>query len=239
MGSRSILAQAWAGYTGWFGYLVSLSLAAQLALNGLALALVLILGMPGLVCAVLVLVVGYFWVQAVLVEAIAAFHDDDPELGLGARFAAVRHRLNTVSVASLIAVFLVGGGILLFVLPGVILATFWCLLVPVIVLEEKGVFSGLARSRDLVRGHGWQTFCVLFLTAVLTGVSGKLVEKACLVLLPLSEGLASAFAQLVVAGLAAPFVALVTTLLYEQLRALKAPHPIAGWATSYASAPER
>ena len=50
-------------------------------------------------------------------------------------------------------------GFLLLIVPGVILLVIWAVFVPVIVVEGKG-FDALARSRELVKGNGWNVFGV-------------------------------------------------------------------------------
>jgi cold shock CspA family protein len=46
-------------------------------------------------------------------------------------------------------------GYLLLIVPGVILSILWSVAAPSVVVEGKGVFESLQRSRDLTRGHRW------------------------------------------------------------------------------------
>ena len=55
----------------------------------------------------------------------------------------------------------IGIGFLLLIVPGLILMTIWSVAAPVLVLERAGVFASLGRSRELVRGNGWQVFGVI------------------------------------------------------------------------------
>ena len=68
----------------------------------------------------------------------------------------------------------IGIGFVLLIVPGLFLLTIWALVAPVVVIERKGVMASLERSRELVRGHGWQVFAVivvlLLLNLVLSGV---------------------------------------------------------------------
>jgi len=50
-------------------------------------------------------------------------------------------------------------GFLLLIVPGVILLVIWAVFAPVIVVEGKGL-DALARSRELVKGNGWNVFGV-------------------------------------------------------------------------------
>lgn len=46
-------------------------------------------------------------------------------------------------------------GFVLLIVPGVLMALAWCMNVPVVVAERKGVFEAFERSADLTRGHRW------------------------------------------------------------------------------------
>jgi len=72
----------------------------------------------------------------------------------------------------------IGIGFLLLVIPGLILLTIWAVIAPVIVVEHSGVMNSFGRSRELVRGNGWQVFGVIFvvflISAVVAGVLGAI-----------------------------------------------------------------
>jgi hypothetical protein len=63
-------------------------------------------------------------------------------------------------------------GSLLFLVPGLILLTIWSVIAPVIVVERSGVIGAFGRSRELVRGNGWQVFGVIFVVFLITAVVG-------------------------------------------------------------------
>jgi hypothetical protein len=54
-------------------------------------------------------------------------------------------------------------GLALFVVPGVVLFTLWCLVGPMITIEDRGVWSAFRRSWQLVRPCFWFTFFVVAL----------------------------------------------------------------------------
>ena len=56
---------------------------------------------------------------------------------------------------------LVAGGLVAFVLPGILLYIYLGLAAPIIEIEQHGVRAALARSFRLVRGHFWLVFVVL------------------------------------------------------------------------------
>ncbi len=59
-------------------------------------------------------------------------------------------------VADVLVTGLIGAGLLAFVVPGLVLATWLAPMLPVINLEDRRVLDALARSRALVRGHPWR-----------------------------------------------------------------------------------
>ena len=56
-----------------------------------------------------------------------------------------------------------GIGFILLIIPGLFLIVIWSVVAPVVVLERPGVFAAFGRSRELVRGNGWNVFAVIVL----------------------------------------------------------------------------
>jgi hypothetical protein len=95
------------------------------------------------------------------------------------------------------------------------LLTFWCLIVPVIVLEGKPAMESFGRSRQLVTGNGWNVFAVIILTLLIVIAISIVVS---LVLIWIPGDAFRAFVQSVVQNtLAYPFLALAATLVYFTL----------------------
>ena len=77
--------------------------------------------------------------------------------------------------AGLLAGLGIGFGFLLLVVPGLFLLTIWAVIAPAIVVEHRGVIEAFGRSRELVRGNGWQVFGVLFVVFVIVAVVGAIL----------------------------------------------------------------
>jgi ABC-type multidrug transport system fused ATPase/permease subunit len=113
----------------------------------------------------------------------------------------------------------IGIGFLLLVIPGLILLTIWAVIAPVIVVERSGVMDSFGRSRELVRGNGWQVFGVIFvvflISAVVAGVLGAIGAG-----ISDSVGMRILF-NLIASTLTAPIAALAAATIYFRLLAIK------------------
>lgn len=106
------------------------------------------------------------WVLSVLyqgfvVEVVAQARVGVQVAGQGELLRAVTPALGALIAISILAGIGEGIGFLLFVVPGLVLLTMWSVVVPVEVLERRGVLGSFGRSRQLVRGNGWGVFGVL------------------------------------------------------------------------------
>jgi len=64
------------------------------------------------------------------------------------------------------------------VIPSIYLSIAWAFVAQVVVLEGLGGMDALNRSKQLVAGHWWRVFGVLFLIGVVTAVISNLVQYA-------------------------------------------------------------
>src|ERR1700689_1416903 len=121
-----------------------------------------------------------------------------------------------VAAASILAAIGIGIGFVLIIVPGLVLLTFWSLIIPFIVIGGAGGFDSFSRSWRTVRGYAWHvfgTYVLVFLILIVVDIVLGLILSA----LP---ALARDFLSSIVSGtLVAPFLALVVTLLYYRLTA--------------------
>ena len=128
-------------------------------------------------------------------------------------------------VAGILAGIAIGLGLLLLIVPGLFLLTIWAVLAPVIVIERRDALSSFGRSRELVRGHGWQVFgviVVLFLlqflvTAVIQSLANSVADSV----------VGFSLADLIVRLLVAPLSALAAAVLFFELKSLRG-EPVLG-----------
>jgi hypothetical protein len=175
-----------------------------------------LLGPIGALLAAIVSIVAAFLLQATLIKAVEDVRDGRVDLSFGETMQAARPAVGRVALASIVAGIGIAIGLVLLIVPGLYLLTIWCLVVPVVVLENAETFAALGRSRQLVRGHGWQVFGTLVLVFVVLLVVGVVIGLI-LVALPMA---ARNFISNIVSGtLVSPFLALVLTLGYFRLLA--------------------
>jgi len=167
----------------------------------------------------LVSIVAAFLVQAALVKAAQDIRDGRADLTIGQTISAAWEVIGPVAGASILAGIAIVIGLFLLIVPGLFLITIWAVIVPAIVIERVKAMSSFGRSRNLVRGNGWNVFGVLVITfLILLGV--ELVIG--LILSPLnSSALSNAISTVVAGSLVAPFQALVVTTIYYRLVAVE------------------
>jgi hypothetical protein len=211
-----VLAEAWALYRRHWAQLMPIATLVYLLLSLVTLLLVWVAGPRlGAVTAVFVTVAGTYWMQGALVEAVDDLRDGRRDLSFSQTLGRVVARLGTLSAAGILAAVGIAFGFAAFVVPGLVLLTIWSLIVPAIVLEQRGVLASFGRSRALVRGNGSNVFAVVFVTLAITIVVGFLVSLA---FLPLDGVFWGYAANVLASTLTAPFLALAWTLMYYRLR---------------------
>jgi hypothetical protein len=157
--------------------------------------------------------------QGMVVELVHDVQDGRRDSSVGELVRSIAPVLLTLIGAGILAGLGIGIGFLLLIVPGLILATIWSVIAPSIVVERKGVFEAFGRSRELVRGNGWQVFGVILTVFVIVFVV-RLLLGAIAAGIDDSTGVRIAF-DLVASTLTAPISALVAAVLYFKLRALK------------------
>lgn len=214
-----VLGEAWGLYKAHWRHLLPIAFVVYLLLSLFVLLLATLLGWLGVIAGVFVSLAGVFWLQGTLVVAIEDIRDGRADLSIRETLSRVRPRMNTLGVAGILAAVGITIGLLLLIVPGLVLATWWLLIVPVIVLEGRGVLESFGRSRELVRGNGWNVFGLIVLTfLILIAVGIAVGILFALVLSPFPDWVQQYVGDVVSNTLFAPFVALAFTLAYFRLR---------------------
>jgi uncharacterized membrane protein len=217
--TSGVISEAWDLYKAHWRHLLTFSCVVYLgvALIAALLGAVFDLWLAAILGA-LVSLVAFFWLQAALVKAVEDVRDGRVELSLAETFDQARRHLSAVLVAGLLAGLGILVGMILLIVPGLVLLTWWAVIIPVVVLESHSAGEAFTRSRELVRGYGWSVFGVIVLVVLLL-IGVDIVFR--IILAPLANWLQSFLSQFVSGALTAPFVAAVLTLLYFRLRTAK------------------
>ena len=111
-----------------------------------------------------------------VVELVSDVQDGRRDASAGQLLRAVTPVLSKLILVGIVAGIGILIGFILIVIPGLILATLWSVAAPVVVLERPAGLRALGRSRELVRGNGWNVFAVILLLVILVGVVAVALE---------------------------------------------------------------
>ena len=219
--------EAWQMYKAHARHLLTIAFVIYLVAAVIA-ALLALAGTFGVLLGSLVGIVAAFLLQATLIKAVQDVRDGRADLSIGETVSAATPYIAPVAGASILAGIAIAIGLILLIVPGLFLITIWAVIVPVIVLEQSGVFKSFGRSQQLVRGHGWHVFGTLVLAWVILLVVNIVLG---IIFTVLPHALGSGLASVISGTLVAPFIALIVTLIYYRLAGdspVTSPPPAAG-----------
>lgn len=212
-----VIGEGWGLYKTHWSHFALIALVVFVVVAAIGIMLALLLGLFGAILGVIISVVGWYWLQGALIEAVRDVRDGRADLSVSETFARVQPRLGSIIGAGILLGLAIGIGFVLIV-PGLFLLTIWIAVIPAIVLEGRGIGESFGRSRDLVRGNGWNVFGVIVLTILLLIAVWLILG---LVLVPLTDWLASLIQQAVNSLVIGPVVVTIWTLVYYRLKALE------------------
>lgn len=214
MQAGAVVREAWELYKAHWKAFVPLALIVYAIIGVVSLILTFLLGWVGAIIGGLLGLVGFFWLQGALVEAVRDVRDGKRDLSIGETFSRVQPRLPAIIPAGVLAGLGIILGLILLIVPGLFLLTIWAVIIPVIVLEGRSAGESFGRSRELVRGSGWNVFGVILITVGLT-ILANIVVAIATFWLPDEAG---SFVQSVISNtVVAPFMAVALTLTYFAL----------------------
>ena len=151
--------------------------------------------------------------QAAIMRAAAQASIGDP-VDIDASYRWGFARFGSVLLVSILVGLAVGFGFLLLIIPGIIFLVLFSVSIPALVVENRRGTDAMSRSWNLAKGHFWHALGVIIvafiiaavISAILSAIGGDNWFLAWIF---------SAIAQIITA----PFTALVTVLLYLDLRA--------------------
>ncbi len=148
-----------------------------------------------------------------VVKLVQDVRDGRRDFTVGELFSHAAPYVGTLILNGILAGIAIAIGFVLIIVPGLILLTIWAVIAPSIVVEDKGVFDAFGRSRELVRGHGWQVFgaivlafLIVFVVGLVASIIGAAIGNVGQVILQTAANVATA-----------PVAALVSSILFFDL----------------------
>ena len=170
------------------------------------------------------------WLISTIAEGtcvkFAAENIEKGEGSLGEAFNFIIYKLPSLIAAAIITVILIVLGFIAFIIPGIILAIMFSLVIPTIIIENVGTLDSLSRSRRLVSNRWLKTLALLLIVYLLTlfvSYIGTLIGQPFGEFKWLISGIISAFVQ--------PIIPIALTFYYysmlakEQQRMIPPPPP--------------
>jgi ABC-type multidrug transport system fused ATPase/permease subunit len=178
----------------------------------------------GLLVAAIATIATY-WFQGMVVEAARDILDGRRDHSIGSLLSSVTPVLGPLIVAGILAGIGIGIGLLLIIVPGLFLLTIWAVIAPVIVIERKGAIDSFGRSREIVRGNGWQVFGVIVVLFLVQFIVSAVIQA-------IVNGVSDSFVgfsigDLITRLLVAPLTALAASVLFFELKAMRG-EPVLG-----------
>jgi hypothetical protein len=148
-----------------------------------------------------------------VVKLVQDVRDGRRDFSVGELFSAAAPYIGTLFLNGLLAGIAITIGFVLIIVPGLILITIWSVIAPSIVVEDRGVIEAFGRSRELVRGNGWNVFGAIvlaFLIVIAVSIVAVLIGSA------LGDA-GRVILQAIANVLTAPIAALVASILFFDL----------------------
>jgi uncharacterized membrane protein len=153
--------------------------------------------------------------QAAMLRGAAQATIGDP-VDVEASYRWGLRRFGSVLLLAILVGIVVVLGFILLIIPGIIFLVFLSVSEPALIVENRRGTEAMSRSWNLVRGHFWHALVVILVAAIITGVVQGILTAI---------GGDNWFVRWIFTAIAqiitAPFTALVTVLLYLDLRARK------------------
>ena len=168
---------------------------------------------------------GAVWAGA---TAITLLRDQDETVAFKEAFRRSWPKFWSLVWVAIISAFVVGGGILLFLAPGIIFTIFFLFAQIIVIIEGDKGMKALLKSREYTRGYFWpilgRYLLILLASMIVYGIIMSLGSA-----LGSVSGLVS---QAVANILVSPFILIYTYGLYQNLKSVKGEVPVSdkkGW----------
>jgi hypothetical protein len=132
--TSGVIGEAWKLYKAHWQHLLTFSFIVYAGVAVIGAVLTILLTWLGALVAGILSIVALFWLQAALVKAVDDVADGRADLSLGETFSQAREHLTSVAVAAILAGLGIVFGLILLIVPGLVLMTWWAVIVLVSLL---------------------------------------------------------------------------------------------------------
>ena len=158
-------------------------------------------------------IVANLYIQGVLARIVQDVREDGKvDWSVGELLKSINPKLLPLLGLSIVVGILVFIGLLIFIIPGIILALIWFVAVPVMIIENKGVFDSMSRSGELTKSNRWRLLGLMLVVYI-----GIFVVFFLAALLAAAAPILGIIAFIVLAGLVYPWVGVVVPTVYYAL----------------------
>lgn len=159
---------------------------------------------------------GHAFYTGFVVRLVEDVRDGRRDDSVGDLFSAAAPSILPLIAFGILFAIGVALGLVLLIVPGLILLTFWSVGAPAIVVERLGPIDAFGRSWRLVRGEAWSVFATLLVVLLIVIAVGVVLGA---IATPIGDGEAATYvAAIISSAITAPVFALVASILYFELR---------------------
>ena len=155
-----------------------------------------------------VLYIGY------VVKLVQDVRDGRRDHSVGDLFSAAAPYIGVLILIGILFGIGVTIGFILLIIPGLFLLTIWAVTAPAAVVENTGVLGSFRRSRELVKGNGWNVFgtiVIAFLIVIVISIVLSLIGAA------IADDAGEVVLSVIANVLLTPIYALVSAILFFEL----------------------
>lgn len=167
-------------------------------------------------------ILGVLSLQGAITGYVDDVREGRPQRTAGELFGAVGPVLWTLLGAEVLATIGIVGGLILLIVPGLVVLTFWSGIIPAIVIERRGVLEAFRRSQYLVAGNAWRVFAVIVITVLIGTIVANVIALA---LSPLPRYVDLYVSSVIANAVTMPYVAVAWTVMFFELRRGKEESP--------------
>jgi hypothetical protein len=168
--------------------------------------------LAGLIAAAIGVIIWAILEAAILRGAAQATIGDPVDIEASYRWGL--RRFGSVLLIALLVGLTVAVGFLLLIIPGIIFLVFLSVTIPALVIENQRGTDAMKRSWNLVSGNFWHALAVILVAAIITGIVGGIIGA-----IGGDNWFVRWIFQAIAQIITAPFTALVSVVLYLDLRA--------------------